>query len=116
MLNGIREQLNGPDPNELIPTSPPSVIATLIMPYTINMTAEMIREDTALVPDEIEETTPILNPQEPVISSLATQEELNNLAEYIAVTEKLDGPIPDDIRKQFYADLAAADAKIGYVR
>ena len=89
------------------------------MPYTINMTAEMISEETAPILEETfpgnEEPTPF---QRPVRNpgALATQEQLDGLAEYVRVVEKELGPVPDEIRQQIYADLAAADAEIGYVR
>jgi len=47
---------------------------------------------------------------------LATPEELAGLDRYISAAEAKNGPVPDEIRQQFYDDLAAADAKIGYVR
>ena len=51
-----------------------------------------------------------------VAKALATQLELDRLADYISVTEYANGPIPESVQEQFYADIAAADAEIGYQR
>ena len=82
------------------------------------MTAEMIDEATVPTPEDIIPETYERTTQRPVRrpDALATQEELGNLDEMIAWFEEKNGPVPDAIREQFYADLAAADAKIGYVR
>jgi len=73
----------------------------------------MIREKPT-IPTESEQHDGL----EPVHAStpLATQEQMDNLAELLDAYYKENGPIPDEIRQQVYADLAAADAKIGYVR
>jgi len=78
------------------------------------MTAEMIREKVAAIPDENVEYA--REPSTRVTGPLATPEELEKLAEYVAVVGKELGPVPDEIREQIYADLASADAKISRIR
>ena len=82
------------------------------------MTAEMIREEATpipyAVPAEVDESTsrPVRRPD-----ALATQEQLDGIDKLIEAFEKDLGPVvPPKVQEQFYADLAAADAKIGYVR
>ena len=90
------------------------------MPYNRNMAAEMIREDTASAPEDIAPET-----EEPVAAThrvvrrpgaLATQEQLDGLANLLAWFEEKNGPVTDEMREKVHADLAAADAEIGYVR
>ena len=89
------------------------------MPYNMNMTAEMIREETAPMLEETlprnEEPTscqrPVRNP-----GALATQEQLDGLARLLAWFEEKNGPVTDEMREKVCADLAAADAEIGYIR
>jgi len=84
------------------------------------MTAETIREDAATTSDDIlpEADNPTVAASRPIRSpgALATQEQLDGLANLLAWFEEKNGPIPDEIQQQFDADLAAADAKIGRVR
>ena len=82
------------------------------------MTAEMIDEATVPTPEDIIPETYERTTQRAVRrpDALATQEELDNLAEYIRVVEQELGPVPSEIQEQFDADLAAADAKIGRIR
>jgi len=51
-----------------------------------------------------------------VTRALATQLEIDRLSDYVTAVEAENGPVPQHIQDQFYADLAAADAKIGYLR
>ncbi len=51
-----------------------------------------------------------------VTRALATQLELDRLADYTEAAEAEQGPVPDRVRSQVYADLAAADAEIGFAR
>ena len=79
----------------------------------------MIREEPRVATDNVpklvdESPTPHSTVRRP--DALATQEELDGLDELIAAFEKEIGPVPPEIREQFYADLAAADAKIGRIR
>jgi len=83
------------------------------------MTAEMIHEKTLPIPEEpFPGTEAPTSFQRSVRNSaaLATQEQLDGLAEYVRVVEKELGPVPIEICEQFDADLAAADAKIGRIR
>ena len=88
------------------------------MPYNRNMTAEMVREATTTPDDAFPKTDTSTTPSEQAHTTapLATPEELAGLDRYIAAAEEKNGPVPDEIREQFYADLAAADAKIGRIR
>ena len=79
----------------------------------------MIRE-SVITPDDVVPKT-----DEPVSAThkiahrptaLATQEELDGLDELIAAAEKQNGPVSEEALKQFYSDLAAADAEIGRIR
>jgi len=89
------------------------------MPYNRNMTAEMIRE-SVITPEDIAPETekPVAAPHRVVRrpAALATQEELDGLDELIAAAEKQNGPVSEEALKQFYSDLAAADAEIGRIR
>ena len=51
-----------------------------------------------------------------VARALATQLELDRLSDYVEQTHAINGPVPDEVRTQVLADIAAADAEAGYVR
>ena len=51
-----------------------------------------------------------------VTRALATQLEIDRLGDYVTAAEAQNGPVPQAVREQFYADLAAADAEIGHIR
>ncbi len=51
-----------------------------------------------------------------VARALAAQLELDRLADYAEAAEAELGPVPDEVRAQVHADLAAADAEIGFNR
>jgi len=83
------------------------------------MTAEMTREESTMIPEDVltgigeagVARGPVRSP-----GALATQEQLDGLARLLAWFEEQNGPVPDEVQKQFDADLAAADAKIGRIR
>jgi len=51
-----------------------------------------------------------------VARALATQLELDRLTDYTEAAQAQLGPVPERVREQVYADLAAADAEIGFTR
>lgn len=51
-----------------------------------------------------------------VARALATQLEIDRLKDFAADAIKQNGPVPAELREQFYADVAAADARIGFSR
>jgi len=51
-----------------------------------------------------------------VARALATQLELDRLSDYTEAARAELGPVPEHVRQQVRADLAAADAEIGFTR
>ena len=62
---------------------------------------------------EVEEDA---GPSARVDGGLATQEELDRLAEYVAACEAVNGPVPEWVRQEVIAAIAEADAIAGHQR
>jgi len=52
----------------------------------------------------------------PALDALPIEADVSGLTEYIDVTNAELGPVPADVLAQVRADIAAADARIGYRR
>lgn len=83
-------------------------------------TQQMTRKKSLTIPqdlvDEAEARSGPRGLSAYVARALATQLELDRLADYTEAADAEQGPVPDQVRAQVYADLAAADAEIGFTR